>query len=117
MSINAFMPMGPTCCVAANATPPAGVQLLCCGNNSAGAVYCVNEDANQTVYLGFGATANDAKLNAGVPAAAGANMSVGVPPLTVTVVRTRFTSPNLYVSGITRSATQANVGVCPGEGL
>lgn len=117
MSLNPILQLGPTVLVAANATAPSGTRILCCGNNTASAIRVFNADANQTVHFSMGATAAEAQGNATIPTSAG-NMSMGLPPLTVEVVRVRGSMPpNLFVSGITASASQANLQVTPVDGI
>lgn len=110
-----FTVQGPTVLIAANATAPAGVQI-----NGASAdiktnvVRIVNDDANQTVYVGYANTANGAKLNAVIPVAAG-NNSIPVLPRTEVILRLNIATPQLFISGQTNQAVSANFFVTPGS--
>lgn len=110
------MPLGPSYLVAANATAPNGVQILSCANQSMTGLRLFNSDNANIVYYGLGASAAEAKANATVPTAAG-NMSVGLPPLAVEVIRTKLPVPQVFVSGITTVSVQANLMVTPGDGI
>lgn len=117
MSTNAFMPQGKTFLVAANATAPSGVQITCF--NAAMIAPCVrlfNQDANNTVWYGLGNSAANATAAAQIPTVSG-NAGIGLPPLGVEVIRTRFPIPQLWVSGITSVSVQANLEVTPGDGV
>lgn len=116
MSTQAFMIQGNTVLIAANATSPAGVQIQADGNQAVNGVRLFNGDASNKVWVGFGASANEAKNNA-IISVAGGSRSVGLPPLAIEIVRTRFATPNLYVSGITSVSVQANLEVTPGDGI
>ncbi len=115
MSLNPFMRLGPSFLVAANTTAPAGVQVQCCGNQNTN-VFRLFNDSNQTVYYGYANTAQGAKDASVIPVAAG-NLSMGIPSLTVQVIRTGISTPQVFFSGITANATQANLTVTPGEGF
>lgn len=118
MSTNAFTPQGPTFMVAANATAPSGVQITCCANQqSTNGLRLFNEDNANIAWYGIGATAVEAKNNALIAAAGCSNMGIPLPPLAVEVIRTNYTTPKLFVSGITRVSVAANIFVTPGEGL
>lgn len=116
MSINAFMPLGPSYLVAANATAPSGVRILSCGNLTVNGLRLFNADTANTIYYGLGGSAEEARTNATVPTASG-NMSLGLPPLSVEVIRTKLPVPNVWVSGITSVSTQANLIVTAGDGV
>lgn len=112
-----FMPLGKTFLVAANATAPSGVQIVGASNDiKTNVLRLFNDDANQTVYAATDITAAGAKSNAVIPGASG-NFSIPVAPRTEVVIRLAIATPQLFVSGITASATQANLMVTPGADL
>lgn len=110
----AFNPQGDTIAIAATTTAPDGVQASTHSRFSAqetGQVRVVNA-GSVTVFLGFGATAEEAASNA-VAAAAG-TPAAGVPLLSGAVEILRFPAGS-YFSGYASSA--ATVYITPGQGI
>lgn len=112
-----FIIQGNSYLVAANASAPTGVQIVAFSNDiKTNTLRLHNADANQIIYWGIGATPAAAQANAVIPGATG-NASLGLSPLMIEVVRVSIQTPQLFISGITASATQANLIVTPGDGV
>jgi len=117
MAINsqiAFNPQGETVVIAATVAPPLGVQVPVYEKFSdyvAGQMRIVNA-SNNTVHLGYGATAAIAQANA-VAAVAG-NPAPSIPLVPGAVEILRF-SAGMYFSG--GAAGASTVYMTPGEGL
>lgn len=117
MSINAFIPQGPTLVVAAAGTAPSGSQIQCCGSAIANTLRLFNEDNANVVWYAVGNSAVTAQSLAKFPVGANANMGIPLPPLAVEVIRINLPTPNVYISAITRGSNTANMHVTPGDGL
>lgn len=110
----AFNPQGKTVVVAAAVAPPLGVQVPVYqkfSDHVSGQMRIVNASQN-TVHLGYGATAAEAQSNA-VAAVAG-NPAPSIPLVAGAVEILRF-SAGLYFSGAASGAS--TVYMTPGEGL
>ncbi len=108
----AFLPLGETIVVAADAVAPAGIQALATQSpGQAGQYRIVNAGAN-TVFLGVGATAAIAQANAVAPVAGNPSPAVPLVPGAVEIIRF---GEEAYFSGLAAAAT--TLYVTPGQGL
>ena len=115
-SQNPFMPQGKSFLIAANSVAPSAVQITAYSPDiKTNTVRVQNADANQIIYWGVGPTAEAALANAVIPTSGG-NSSLGASPLLIEVLRLNVQTP-FWVTGITASATQANLIVTPGDGV
>ena len=110
----AFSPLGNTVVVAAAATAPDGVQVPVYNRfdpQNAGQYRFVNAGTN-TVFLGTGNTAAEAKANAVAPVAGTPSNAIALLPGAVEILRFNIFT---FFSGLASGAT--TVYITPGQGL
>lgn len=108
MGIMAFTPMGNTVTFTAAVSAPTPVRAL--STTIGGTQYRVHNTGNAAVYLGFGATANDATTMANV-SIVGSTLSLVAGSVEVFTL-----NANQYFTGVTSSGTSV-VNITPGDGL
>ena len=109
MGINAFTKLGNTIAFTANVSAPTPVQAA--STTLGGNQYRIINNGTVTVFLGYGATANDASNNAAVVTASGASF-----PLLPGTDEILTFVPNAYFTGATANGT-AQIYITPGDGL
>lgn len=108
MGIMAFTPMGNTVTFTAAVSAPTPVRAL--STTIGGTQYRVHNTGNAAVYLGFGATENDATTMANV-SIVGSTLSLVAGSVEVFTL-----NANQYFTGVTSSGTSV-VNITPGDGL
>lgn len=108
----AFLPLGETVVVAADAVAPVGLQAPTTQSpGQAGQYRFVNAGVN-TVFLGVGATAAAATANAVAPVVGNPSPAIPLVPGAVEVIRF---GEEVYFSGLAVAAT--TLYITPGQGL
>jgi hypothetical protein len=114
-SQNAFTPLGSTIVVPADAVAPAGLQALVSERNRAqnvGQYRIINASTTVTVFLGVGATADEATANTVAPIAGTESNAIVLVPGAVEILRF---GPEAFFSGL--GSAPATVYITPGQGL
>jgi len=108
----AFLPLGETVVVAADAVASAGVQALSTQSPGQAGQYRIVNAGTNTVFLGVGATAAVATANAVAPVAGNPSPAIPLVPGAVEIVRF---GEEVYFSGLAAAAT--TLYITPGQGL
>lgn len=108
-----FQPLGPTHLITANVAAPVPVQISVRNTNTGYGQYrIVNSSANQTVFIGYGATAAQATAGTVAPTVGSPNDTLVMLPGAVEILRF---NGDAFITATAGGA--ANIYITPGQGL
>lgn len=108
----AFLPLGETVVVAADAVAPVGIQALATQSPGQSGQYRIVNAGTNTVFLGVGSTAAIATANAVAPVAGNPSPAIPLVPGAVEIIRF---GEEVYFSGLASAAM--TLYITPGQGL
>ena len=108
-----FQPLGLSHLIIANVAAPTPVQINVAETTTGVGQYRIINDSTFTVFLGVGATAAQATVNAAAPTVGNPNRTIPLVPGAVEVLR--FVN-NAFVTALSPSGA-ADIYITPGQGL